>query len=143
MLTEKSSNLLEWRYDSLENKEMEPGYPVHMKTYQSYTYRKELSWLSFVNEPSVQEGQQVKSEQSYKHLFVAYPTYTRSTSPDMATAFHERPYGRLIEIKSNLKRKKLHRINQGPNFLGGGFSNGFCRAPTQFRRGRQSQHLKS
>ena len=28
---------------------------------------------------------------------------------------------RFIEIKSNLRRKKVHRTNQGSNFLGGQF----------------------
>ena len=41
----------------------------------------------------------------------------RSTSAEI-TVNHARPYGRFIEIKSNLKRKKLHRTNQGYNFLG-------------------------
>ena len=53
------------------------------------------------------------------------------------------PYGRLIEIQSNLRRKKLHRTNQGSNFLGGSFSNrDNVRAPVQFRRESQPQHLK-
>ena len=37
--------------------------------------------------------------------------------------FHARPYSRFIEIQSNLRRMKLHRTNDGTNFLGGGFSN--------------------
>ena len=37
--------------------------------------------------------------------------------------FHARPYSRFIEIQSNLRRMKLHRTNEGTNFLGGGFSN--------------------
>ena len=28
-----------------------------------------------------------------------------------------------MEIQSNLRRKKLHRTNEGSNFLGGSFSN--------------------
>ena len=32
-------------------------------------------------------------------------------------------YGRIIDIQSNLRRKKLHRTNQGSIFLGGSFSN--------------------
>ena len=42
----------------------------------------------------------------------------------MTTVFYARPYGRFIEIKSNLKRKKLHRTKQSSNFLGGSFING-------------------
>ena len=52
-------------------------------------------------------------------------------------------YSRFIEIQSNLRRKKLHRINQGSNFLGSSFSNrDNAKAPTQFRRENQQQHLK-
>ena len=61
----------------------------------------------------------------------------------MITVFHARPYGRFIEILSNLWRKKLHRMNQGSNFLRGSFSNrDNVRAPIQFRRERPHQHLK-
>ena len=34
----------------------------------------------------------------------------------MTTVFHARPYGRFIELQSNLRRKKIHRTNQGANF---------------------------
>ena len=52
-------------------------------------------------------------------------------------------YNLLMEIQSNLRRKKLHRLNYGSNFLGGGFSNREnLRAPVQFRRVSQPQHLK-
>ena len=44
---------------------------------------------------------------------------------DMPTVFHAWPYGRFIEIQSNLRRKKLHRTNQSSNFLGGSCS---CKA---------------
>ena len=61
----------------------------------------------------------------------------------MTTVFHARPYGRSIEIKSNPRRKKLHRAKQNSNFLGGSFSNkDDIRAPIQIRREKQSQHLK-
>ena len=36
----------------------------------------------------------------------------------MTTIFHARLHGRLIEIQSNLKKKKLHRTSKGSNFLG-------------------------
>ena len=53
----------------------------------------------------------------------------------MTTVFHTWPYGRFIEIESNLRGKKLHRTNQGSNFLGGIFSNrDNVRAPIQFRK---------
>ena len=41
----------------------------------------------------------------------------------MTTVFHAWPYSRYIEIQSNLRRKKLHRTNQGSNSLAGSFSN--------------------
>ena len=57
--------------------------------------------------------------------------------------FHTWPYGRFIEIQSNLERKKLHRANQGSNFLGGSFSNSDnVRALIQFRRESHPQYLK-
>ena len=61
----------------------------------------------------------------------------------MTTVFHAWPYSRFIEIQSNLRRKKLHRTNQGCNSLGGSFSNrDNVRAPIQFRRKSQRQHVK-
>ena len=61
----------------------------------------------------------------------------------MATAFHVRSYVRFIEIKSNLRREKHYKINQGSNFVGGSTSNEEnVRAPIQFSKESQSQHLK-
>ena len=52
----------------------------------------------------------------------------------MITVFHEWPYGRFTEIQSNLRRKKLHKTNEGPNFLGDTFNNkDNVRPPIQFR----------
>ena len=57
--------------------------------------------------------------------------------------FYARPYSRLIEIKNNFGRNEVHRTNQASDFLRGSFRNrGNVRAPVQFRRERQSQHLK-
>ena len=62
----------------------------------------------------------------------------------MTTVFHAWPYSRLIEIQSNLRRKKLHITNQGSNSLGGRFSNrDNLRASIHFRRESQHRHLKS
>ena len=109
---------------------MEPVEPVQMNINQSNTYRKDLSWLHFDDEPRVQERQQVKDQQSCISVFVAFCS-------------HAWPYGRFIEIQGNLRRKKLHRTNQGSNFLGGSFSNRKnIGAPIQFRRESQPQHLK-
>ena len=59
----------EWT--SLEKKEVEPVEPVLKNIYQSNTYRKDLSWTHFDNEPRVPEKQQVKDQQSCIFVFVA------------------------------------------------------------------------
>ena len=41
----------------------------------------------------------------------------------MTTILHVKQYGTFKEIKGDFGRKKLHRMNQGSNFLGGSFSN--------------------
>ena len=56
----------------------------------------------------------------------------------MATVFHAWSYGKFIEIQSNLRRKKLHRTNEGSNFLRYSFSNrDNVRALIQFTRESQ------
>ena len=110
----------------IENKERESVQAVQMNTCQKNTYREDGSWLNFDDEPRVQKRQQLKDKRSYIPVSVAYilyPSNIRSTSSDMSRVFHAKPYGRFIEIKSNLKRKKLHGMDQGLNFLGGSFSN--------------------
>ena len=47
-------------------------------------------------------------------FFSIFYVTIRSTSPDMATVFHARPYGRFIEIKSNFRRRKLQLSFPGP-----------------------------
>ena len=63
---------------SLEKKEVEPVEPVQMNIYQSNTYSKDLSWLHFDDVPRVQEKQQVKDQQSYISVSVAYPAIPSS-----------------------------------------------------------------
>ena len=61
----------------------------------------------------------------------------------MTTVFHARTYSRFIEIKGTLRRKKLHRTNQGSNVVGGTFSNRVnLRASIQVITERGSQKLK-
>ena len=61
----------------------------------------------------------------------------------MSRPFYTRLYDTFIKIQSNHRRNKLHRMNQGSNFLGGNFSNrDNVRAPIQIRREREPQHLK-
>ena len=54
---------------------MEPVQPVQMNTCESKTYREDLSWSHFDDEPMVQERQQVKDQQL---IFVAHPTIPSS-----------------------------------------------------------------
>ena len=62
---------------------------------------------------------------------------------DTTIVFQTRPYGSFIQIKSNLRRKKLHRTNQSSNFLGSSFGKKEkVSAPNQFMREIESQHLK-
>ena len=56
------------------NKKVKPVELVQMKIYQSNTYRKDLNWLHFDNEPRVQEKQQLKDQQSCISVFVTYLT---------------------------------------------------------------------
>ena len=59
---------------SLENNEVEQVEPVQMNIYQSNTYRKELRWLHFDDEPRVQGRQQVYDQQFCISVFVGYLT---------------------------------------------------------------------
>ena len=74
MVTEKSCIHQNNEQTSLENKEVEPVEPVQMSNYHINTYKKDLSWLHFNDEPRVQERQQARDQQSYISVFVAYPT---------------------------------------------------------------------
>ena len=58
--------------NGIRNKEAKPVATVQMNIYQSNTYRKDLSWLNFNNESMVQERHQVKDQQFYISIFVAY-----------------------------------------------------------------------
>ena len=37
--------------------------------------------------------------------------------------FHLRLYGKLVDIKGNLRRLEFHRMNHGSTFLGSSFTN--------------------
>ena len=104
-----------------------------MNIYPSNTYRKDLSWLHFDNESSRVLERELMKDQQLFWLIQQFQVATRATSPDMRTVFHAWPYGGFIEIQSNLRRKKLHRTNQGSNFLGSSFNNrDNVRAPIHF-----------
>ena len=53
MVTKKSCDLSEQQYTSFNNKEIEPVKPVQTK-YQSNTYRTDVSWLHFDDEPTIE-----------------------------------------------------------------------------------------
>ena len=48
--------------------------------------------------------------------YLSIQVATRSISADI-TVFHAWAYGRFVEIQSTVRRKKLHRTNQGTNFF--------------------------
>ena len=50
---------------------MEPVEPVLNNIYQSSTYRKDVNWPHFDDEPRVQEKQQMKDQQPCVFVFVA------------------------------------------------------------------------
>ena len=58
--------------------EVEPAEPVLKNIYQSNTYKKDLSWPHFDDEPRVPENQQVKDQQSCTSAFVACLTVPNS-----------------------------------------------------------------
>ena len=112
---------------------MEPVQPVETNIYQSNTYRKDVSWLHFDDEPRVQERQQVNDQKSYIFIFVTYLTIPSNNWEDQPRHDNSRPYSGFREIQSNLRGKKLYRTTKGSNFLGGSFSNtDNVRAPIQF-----------
>ena len=78
IVTEKHTIYQNNRQTSLKKKEVKPFQPVQMSIYQSNTYRKDLSWLHFIDEPRVQKRQQVKDQQSCISVYVAYPTILSS-----------------------------------------------------------------
>ena len=49
-----------------------------MNIYQSNTYRKDFSWLDFVNESRVQEREQMKDQKYYISVFEVYLTILSS-----------------------------------------------------------------
>ena len=77
-----------------------------------------------------------------QHHYITVFVATRSNSPDMKSVFSARTV-RFTDVKSNLRKKKVHRTNQGFNFLRGSFSNrDSVRALIQFSKERPFNHLK-
>ena len=105
---------------------MKPVEPVQVDIYQSNTYRKDLSWLHLAM------SQGFKGSNKWGTNSTAYPflwliqqfqVAITTTSSDITAIFHTYPYGRFIDIQTNFRRRKLHRTNRDPNFLGGSFRN--------------------
>ena len=86
---------------------MEPVESILRNIYQSNTYRKDLTWSHFDDEPSVQEKQQVKHQQSCIFVFVAYLTIPSSNnSLDVIT----KQFGeRLKDISITKKIEQLQK----------------------------------
>ena len=78
---------------SRENEELKPVKPVQMKIYQSNIYRKYLNWLHYDDDPSVQK-KQLKEQQSYISVFVAYLTYP------CCSQVHQPRHGNSIPYKT-------------------------------------------
>ena len=58
-------SLFFWNFQK-DFQKVEPLEPVQMNIYQSNTYKKDLGWLHFNDEPRVEERQQVKEQQSWQ-----------------------------------------------------------------------------
>ena len=105
---------------SFREKEVEPVEQVLKNIWQSNTYRKDLRWSHFDNEARIQKKQQKKDQQSCIFIFAACLTIPSSNEGHLPRFDNSIPciaYVWIIEIQSNLGRKKLHRMNKGSIFL--------------------------
>ena len=127
-----------------KNKKAEPVQSVKMNIYQSNTTKK-LNWLHFDNQPR-NSRQAASAGPTLLHTLLWSLSNTSKQqlgASAMNKVFHAWLHGRFIEIKSNLRRKKLHRTYKGSNFSESSFSNrDYMRASIQFRRERQSHDLE-
>ena len=119
MVTEKSCNLPQQRLDLLDKKEMEPVQLLQMNINQTNTYRKDLSWLYFDDEPRVQERYQVKERQSCISVFVAYRKIPSSNKQHQSGRDNSIPCMVVLyrEIQSNIRTEKNIERIKSPNFL--------------------------
>ena len=94
-------------------------------------------WLHFNDAPRVQEKQQVKDQWYYILISVVNLSYPSSSYELKSRYDNSAPMqGHLVYLQRK-RRTSGERINQGCNFLGGGFSNRVnVRAPIHFRRER-------
>ena len=101
----------------LKNKEVEPVEPVQMYMYQSNTYRKDLSWLHFNNEPRVQEKQQVKDQQSCIFVFVACLTIPSSNQGHQPRRDNSIPYMGIWQIYRDREQPQEKEASQNESKL--------------------------
>ena len=107
--------------------------------------REGLNWFHFDYQPRFQV-RQVKDHQSYIPVFVGCLTIPSSSQKHQFRNNSSIKCKVVWQINIDTKQtqeKKLHRKNQGCNFLGGSFTNrDYVRALIKFIRERQPQHLK-
>ena len=77
---------------------MEPVHSVLNNIYQSNTYRKDLSWPHFDDDPRVQEKQKMKDEQSCISVFVACLTIQSSNWGHLPRRDNSIPYMDILYI---------------------------------------------
>ena len=114
MVTEKSCNQNN-EQTSLKKKEVEPVEPVLKNIYQSNTYRKDLSWPHFNDEPRVQEKLQVKDQQSCRFVFVACQTITSSNQGHKPRLDNNIPYMDVWQIYRGTEQSQEKETSQ--NFI--------------------------
>ena len=83
---------------------MEPAEPVLKNIYRSNTYRKDLSWPHFDDEPRVQEKQQVKNQQSCISVFVACLTNPSSNWGHQPRSDNSIPYMGVWKIYRDIEQ---------------------------------------
>ena len=90
---------------------MEPVQLVQMNTCQVNNYRKDLSYISTMSQ-GFKRGSKWRANSPASPFLLLIPQFqaaTRSTSPVMTAVFHTWPYGRFIDMQSNVRRKKLQK----------------------------------
>ena len=96
------------------------------KQYQINTYRKDLNWLHFDNEPRFQDQQQVKNQQSYVSNFVAYLKYPSSSQNNQLRCNNSticKSVGQLYRDKKQSQKKETSKNKLRLRFFEGSFNN--------------------
>ena len=117
-----------------------------MNIYQSNTYKKDLSWQHSDDEPRAQERQEVKDQESCIYVFIAY-TFCRNYDhqPPAQTQQQYSMHRSMADLKryreTSEERNFIEQI-KAPIFFEAVLATDNVRAPIQFTRKRQPQHLK-